>query len=143
MQRKNDHPGKGNSSAVVGIIAGLVGIAIGFFATKAMSEEEKTPEQPRQIPVASSINNNNGQSEITSTNNTTDCEDITCPITQEVMTDPFVSRVCGHSFERAAIFSWVQKKQTCPKCNATLKQDDLIRNYTLKSVIEHFMQAKK
>merc|ERR1711963_181293 len=48
-----------------------------------------------------------------------------CPITQELMIDPYIVTVCGHSFEKQEIFSWLSKKRSCPLCNKKATTNDL------------------
>ncbi len=61
-----------------------------------------------------------------------------CPITHEIMKDP-VSTIDGHTYERAAIESWLKKKSTSPLTNETLASKQLIPNHQLKSLIAEFL----
>lgn len=59
------------------------------------------------------------------------------------MTDPVISKKCGHSFENQAITEWLKKHTTCPKCHCELSQNDLIKNYSLKNTIEYMQKQQK
>lgn len=57
-----------------------------------------------------------------------------CPITQEVMQDP-VMALDGHSYEYAAILTWLEANHTSPVTNAHLRSKILVRNFALRSTI--------
>lgn len=63
-------------------------------------------------------------------------DDFICPITQEIITDPLMSR-SGISFERSAILTWISEhNNTCPLTRNTLKASDLVPNHALKLRIQ-------
>ena len=64
-----------------------------------------------------------------------------CPITSEIMTDP-VSTSDGFTYERAAITEWLRTKDTSPKTGATLESKILIPNYSHRSMIRRFVEAR-
>ena len=57
-----------------------------------------------------------------------------CPITGEVMQDPFITSV-GHSYERAAIEAWLEVKDTDPLTNTILCNKALVPNHALRNAI--------
>lgn len=72
-----------------------------------------------------------------------ECNDIVCPITLEVMSDPVISKRCGHSFEGHAIVTWCKSKDFCPKCHAPLHRTDLVKNFSLKNAIDYMRKQAK
>ena len=58
------------------------------------------------------------------------------------MRDP-VSTKYGHSFEREAIFQWIQKHEICPLTNQKLTRADIHENYSLKQAIDALIAAHK
>jgi len=143
MQKKDKKSEKSGGGMLFGALAGLAGLAIGYFMAKGEEEEKNKNKATPPIPVGQS-----GQgSEVRTIKQENmidcdDCEDIICPITQLVMRDPYVSKKCGHSFEREAIQSWVSKRHTCPKCCVSLNDEDLIKNYTLKALIDKIISTQ-
>ncbi|KAL5700550.1 hypothetical protein ACHQM5_025977 [Ranunculus cassubicifolius] len=70
-------------------------------------------------------------------------DSFTCPLSNEVMTDP-VAIVCGHSFERKAIqVHFGQGEITCPVCKEQLFSLDLTPNISLKGSIEEWNREMK
>ena len=57
------------------------------------------------------------------------------------MTDP-VSTVDGFTYERTAITEWLRTKDTSPSTGATLEITILIPNYSLRSIIRSFVEAR-
>ena len=68
-------------------------------------------------------------------------DDFICPITAEIMNDP-VSTSDGFTYERAAITEWLRTKDTSPKTGATLESKILIPNYSHRSMIQRFIEAR-
>ena len=71
-----------------------------------------------------------------------------CPITQEIMTDPLMSR-WGVNFERRAILTWIEQgRTTCPLTRKPLLKSGLIPNAALRqrikswSVVNGFTDAR-
>jgi hypothetical protein len=63
-------------------------------------------------------------------------DEFVCPITQEIMKDPVVTRT-GMSFERSAIFEWLlNHNNTNPLTREPLGPKDLISHRSLKARIE-------
>jgi hypothetical protein len=68
-------------------------------------------------------------------------EEFTCPITQDIMTDP-VTTICGHTFERQSITTWFRARSTCPCDNTHLASKHLSPNFALKHAIETYAQHR-
>lgn len=64
-------------------------------------------------------------------------DDFTCPITQELMTDPVVTRY-GQSFERSSIVEWIAKGKDCPLTRQPLTLSGIITNHALRSQIRRW-----
>lgn len=63
-----------------------------------------------------------------------------CPITQQIMNEPVMVCETGLSYERISIVKWLRKYQTNPINNVPLRSyPELIPNYSLKTVIAHFL----
>jgi len=60
-----------------------------------------------------------------------------CPITQELMRDPVMSKY-GHSYERQAILKWLVNHKECPMSRQPLKLSDLLTNHNLRSQIRRW-----
>jgi len=60
-----------------------------------------------------------------------------CPITHELINDPVVAED-GHTYERQAIITWVQNKETSPKTNLSMPSgiNMMISNHFAKTSIE-------
>ena len=58
------------------------------------------------------VNQSSNNNEITQDSH----ESIFCPISNEIMQNPYVLN-CGHSFEMKNIDEWIKKKNNCPICN--------------------------
>jgi|SRR5579872_7221623 len=69
------------------------------------------------------------------TSNIEDNLDIICPITQQIMKDPYVDSD-GNSFEKAAIIRWLSKHQISPLTKHKMTIDNLAPNRTLKKLID-------
>jgi hypothetical protein len=62
-------------------------------------------------------------------------EEFLCPITQELMIDPLMSRT-GINYEKSAIMKWISKhNNTCPMTRQPLRAQDLVHNRNLQSKI--------
>lgn len=73
-----------------------------------------------------------------------------CPITQDVMKDPWILRQTGQSYEYEAIKKWLEERRDqdgnvippkCPKTGLHLTTKELIPNHGLRNSIEE-MQAR-
>jgi hypothetical protein len=65
--------------------------------------------------------------------------DIICPITHEIMTDPYTAN--GISFEKNAIFEWIKHKNICPITKKKLTKEMLSSNISLKNLIESLLNS--
>uniref|UniRef100_A0A0D6QT65 RING-type E3 ubiquitin transferase n=1 Tax=Araucaria cunninghamii TaxID=56994 RepID=A0A0D6QT65_ARACU len=64
-----------------------------------------------------------------------------CPISLELMTDP-VSLCTGVTYERASIEKWLDEgNNMCPATGQVLRDQELIPNHTLRSLIHKWCQA--
>ncbi len=61
-------------------------------------------------------------------------EDFLCPITQQVFRDP-VQDLFGHTYERAAILSWLSRNGTCPMTRKSMRASELIPNVLMKTKV--------
>ena len=61
-----------------------------------------------------------------------------CPITHDVMKDPYIVAETGHSYERSSIASWLSLNSTDPKTNRVLSNKSLVPNHTLRGAIDDF-----
>ena len=66
-------------------------------------------------------------------------DEFKCPISMELMSDP-VTCVDGHSYERAAITTWLETNDTSPRTNLPLEAKILIPNHSLKAAIATFVE---
>lgn len=48
----------------------------------------------------------------------------------------------GHSYERAKIEEWLERRRTCPKTGKQLRSVTLIPNYSLRSSIQDWQNAQ-
>lgn len=64
-------------------------------------------------------------------------DDCVCPITQELMADPYVC-ADGHSYEHDAIVAWLERHDTSPRTNEPLAYKQLVPNITLRNAISAF-----
>uniref|UniRef100_A0A7S3KXJ4 U-box domain-containing protein n=1 Tax=Amphora coffeiformis TaxID=265554 RepID=A0A7S3KXJ4_9STRA len=67
-------------------------------------------------------------------------EEFICPITNEIMRNPLMS-VHGFSFEREAIFEWLQSHSTCPLSRRELTVSKLVSNCALQERIRGWCEA--
>ena len=64
-----------------------------------------------------------------------------CPITHKIMKDP-VMDLDGHSYERAAIESWLSSgRTTSPNSHKPLRKSNLVPNRALRNSIEEFIES--
>ena len=66
-------------------------------------------------------------------------EEIVCPITQEIMIDPVVA-ADGHTYERNAIASWLEKNNTSPLNGDELPHTNLTPNRAVRSMVQRFVE---
>ena len=73
----------------------------------------------------------------------THIQSFVCPITQEIMMEPVVTKY-GHSYEKSAIVFWVSKHGSCPLTNQQLKLEEIFPNFNLKhAIITYFNDLKE
>ena len=61
-------------------------------------------------------------------------EEFICPLTLEVMVHPVMS-IHGHSFEKDAIFDWLQSNPVCPLTREPMRLSRLVTNENLRRKI--------
>ena len=65
-----------------------------------------------------------------------------CPICMCKMQDPCITK-CGHTFCKECIAEQVNRKHECPLCMMEIKaQEDIIRNYSLETLIKQIEQKQ-
>lgn len=117
MTHKSDDSRKSSHwlTLLVGAAAGALG---GYFLHKAINSEEPVPA-------------------VTATPGP-EIRSFLCPITQEMMKDPWACPHC-QSFERKAIVDWLARSPTCPLCGHCITEQDLRPNLNLRSAIEEYV----
>ena len=70
---------------------------------------------------------------------TCSADDLTCPITCEIMRDP-VSLESGSTFERSAITEWLRTHSTDPLTNGTLNSKRLFPNTAMRGLAQRFCE---
>lgn len=70
--------------------------------------------------------------------------DYLCPISHEIMSDPVVAKD-GHTYDRSSIEKWFKTKgkPISPKTNKELSSEELVPNYSLRSIIQDFKENLK
>ena len=69
--------------------------------------------------------------------------DMICPITQQIMTNPVITRN-GHTFDRAALQKSIdQNDPNCPMTREPLTMNEVAPNLALKSRIEKWITTQK
>eukprot|EP01084_Bolivina_argentea_P264930 448943_1 len=69
---------------------------------------------------------------------------VICPLTRKVFKKPFKSKICGHTFEKDAIFKYIKNKNTarevveCPLvgCGKVLTIDGMVRDIKMEKLIK-------
>ena len=62
-------------------------------------------------------------------------DEFVCPITRELMRDPCIA-ADGHTYDRASIERWLQKRTTSPRTGDPLPHTHLATNHNLKKLID-------
>ena len=70
-------------------------------------------------------------------------EDIICPITCCIMTDPVILMESGNTYEREAILKWVKQKKTDPLTNEAISDETIAPNRTIKRMIVSFLDKQR
>lgn len=121
-----------------GMLAAVgVGLAAGYGLNFLLKPEEKKEENKsleNEKEKALSISNTGT---LSSTNQSNSLESFFCPISQEIMKDPVITKY-GITYDRASILGWLEKSNTCPITRKPLSKEELIPNYTLKNIIEEY-----
>lgn len=58
-----------------------------------------------------------------------------CPISNELMDNPYIIVPCGHSFNYNNITHWLRSNNTCPNCRLKVEPRKAYPNITLKNII--------
>ena len=69
-------------------------------------------------------------------------EDILCPITSQIMTDPVMIE-SGNTYEREAILKWLKNNNTDPLTNDKLNSKTVTPNRTVKRMIVTYLDKQK
>uniref|UniRef100_A0A3P9LDW9 Uncharacterized protein n=1 Tax=Oryzias latipes TaxID=8090 RepID=A0A3P9LDW9_ORYLA len=71
-------------------------------------------------------------------------EDLTCSVCLSFFTDPVIL-LCGHSFCRECISSFLSSQQSCPQCRSevSLEKTPLTTNHALKSLAERAKENER
>ncbi|OMO78196.1 Armadillo [Corchorus capsularis] len=65
-------------------------------------------------------------------------DDLKCPISLEMMSDP-VTLSTGHTYDRCSILKWFKSgNATCPKTGEKLRTTELVPNHVVKGMIQQF-----
>ena len=84
------------------------------------------------------------QAKITSTQNDVEIpDDIICPITSHIMTDPVMLTESGNTYEREAILKWLKVKKTDPLTNEAISDETIAPNRTVKRMIQSFLDKQR
>ncbi|EAR84542.1 zinc finger, C3HC4 type (RING finger) protein (macronuclear) [Tetrahymena thermophila SB210] len=135
---------KKSSQTGVGILAGLAGVAIGAigaFLYKELKDDKKTDngngqKAPQNVEIKNKNDKNTNQTEDQDQYN----ENLFCPISFVPMTDPYILKNCGHSFQKETIDQCLQKKLECPLCRKQCQKEDLVPNFSLKSLVQDMIK---
>ncbi len=68
-------------------------------------------------------------------------ESYICPISLQVMSDPYMDPTDGTSYEKANLLEWIRKKHHSPMTRQSLEENQIIPNRNLKNLIEEFRAA--
>ena len=69
-------------------------------------------------------------------------EDFICPITQALIEDPVIA-ADGHTYDRAAITEWLERKPTSPKTGETLPTTAVFPNHLLRRMIREWQDLQR
>lgn len=62
-------------------------------------------------------------------------ENYRCPISMDIMTNPYLLTKCGHTFEKDMIISSLKVKSGCPVCRSDANFKDLAPNVAMRESI--------
>jgi len=66
----------------------------------------------------------------------------TCPITKEILVEPYILVDTEITYERSAIKKWLQDHNSCPLSNIQLSSKKIIKNKILETLIEEHINNK-
>ena len=66
----------------------------------------------------------------------------TCPITKEILVEPYILVDTEITYERSAIKKWLQNHNSCPLSNIQLSSKKIIKNKILETLIEEHINNK-
>ena len=69
-------------------------------------------------------------------------DELMCPITHEIMTDPVYSDQCQRRYERTAILKWLDGHTDDPMTRRPIDQNDLKRDFDLKRKADFFVETR-
>ncbi|XP_024147804.1 E3 ubiquitin-protein ligase TRIM38 [Oryzias melastigma] len=71
-------------------------------------------------------------------------EDLTCSVCLSLFTEP-VTLLCGHSFCRECITTFLSSQQCCPQCRSdvSMEKTSLTTNHALKSLAERVKEIER
>ena len=49
---------------------------------------------------------------------------------------------CGHTFQKAPLSKWLEKKSECPLCRVAINNGDIMPNYTVKAFVDDLIKKK-
>ena len=114
-------------------------------------EDTQYTKDTADSPMKDVVDETNGNedtnnSQNTNTDSTSSNDDVPegylCPITHEVMSDPVINSVSGHSYERTHIEQWIKEKGTDPLTIQPTSMSQLTPNRNLRDVIEEWKKNK-
>jgi ankyrin repeat protein len=70
-------------------------------------------------------------------------DDIICPITSHIMTDPVMLVESGNTYEREAIFAWLKTKKSDPLTNEVISNPTIAPNHMAKKLIASFLEKQR
>lgn len=66
----------------------------------------------------------------------------TCPVTKEILVEPYILVDTGITYEHSAIKKWLLEHNTCPLSNIQLSSKKIIKNRILETLIEEHINNK-
>src|ERR1700736_5690918 len=66
-----------------------------------------------------------------------------CPITSEIMKEPVLNKISGHTYEKDSITTWLEKNNTDPITREKSTIQDLVPNRALKEAIVNFQDEEQ
>jgi len=69
-------------------------------------------------------------------------DELSCPLTGEIFFDPVIAGD-GHTYERLAIATWLEKENTSPLDTKLSLSKDLIPNQSIKKMVKKYYDSHK